>query len=382
MYCPTCGELASESANFCGRCGLNLESVRAALAGSENVHAAGAKACAAPVADLPALSLSVEGLMAVEALWADVSCTKPGGVNVSRRDVEGGREYMQFFLRGSCLSITCSKMKTHVARDMVKGKKVGEVFDRRRLVGSLLFNSLDGPTCLGYADTQSHPGRELRARLLAASDGEEFERFRSSLNSHFSPEWGQTVAAVYEGGRIVSAAGYKAGENRIARVVVATLPEFRRRRLASVCVCRVAQEAFGADLILEYQASKEDAAATALARRLGFAPFAERILITFKGDSPSPSLRAAELQLSTPTQTINEMLSLQSSSEAIKEKYGEPAAADARAVADVVLSLPWYGSGYEENRSRFESASRRMFPWISEEAIDRLHTAYAGGWIP
>lgn len=145
---------------------------------------------------------------------------------------------------------------------------------------------------------------------------------------------------------------------------------------------RVAQEAFRADLILEYQAGKEDTAATALARRLGFAPFAERILITFKDDSPGPSLRAAELQLSTPTQTINEVLSLQSNWEARKEKYGEQAAADARAVADVVLSLPWYGSSYGENRSRFESECRRMFPWISEEATDSLHTAYAGGWIP
>ena len=372
MYCPTCGEPAGESATFCGQCGLNLESARAALAGSEN----------APAADLPTLGLSVEGLMAVEALWADVSCTKPGTVNVSRRDVEGGREYMRLFLRGSCLSITCSKMKTHVARDMVKGKKVWEVFDRRRLVGSLLFNSLDGPTCLAYADTQTHPGREPRARLLAASDGEEFERFRASLNYNFGLEWGQTIAAAYEGGHIVSAAGYKAGENRIAGVIVATLPEFRRRRLASECVSRVAQEAFKAGLILEHRAEKADAAATALARRLGFAPFAERILITFKDDSPSPSLRATELRLSTPTQTINEVLSRRPGWEAIKDKYGEPAAADARAVADVVLSLPWYGSGYGENRSRFESECRRMFPWMSEEAVDSLHTAYAAGWIP
>jgi hypothetical protein len=86
----------------------------------------------------------------------------------------------------------------------------------------------------------------------------------------------------------------------------------------------VAQEAFGANLIMEYQVDKEDAAATAFARRLGFVPFAERILITFKDDSPSPSLRAAELQLSTPTQTIDEVLSGQSNWEAIKEKYGEP----------------------------------------------------------
>jgi GNAT superfamily N-acetyltransferase len=382
MYCPTCGEPTRENANFCGRCGLNLEPVRTALAGSENGRAAGFEACAAPVADLPTLGLSLEGLMAVEALWADVSCTNPGRVNVSRRDIEGGREYMQLFLRGSCLSITCSKSKTHVARDLIKGKKVGEVFDRRRFAGPLLFETLDGPTCLGYADTQAHPGREPRAQLLTASDGEEFERFQASLNSNFGLKWGQTVAAVSEGGRIVSAAGYKTGENRIARVIVATAPEFRRRRLASECVSRVAQEAFRANLLMEYQAGKEDAAATAFARRLGFVPFAERILITFKDDSPSTSLRAAELQLSTPTQTINEVLSGQSNWEAIKEKYGEPAVVDARAVADVALSLPWYGSSYEENRSRFESECRSMFPWISEEALDSLHMVYAGGWIP
>jgi GNAT superfamily N-acetyltransferase len=320
--------------------------------------------------------------MAVEALWDGVCCASPGKVNVSRRDAGGDREYMRFFLRGSCLQVTCSKMKTHVARNLSKGRKVGEIFNRRALGESLLFDTIEGTTCLGYADTFAHPGRETRARLLADSDGEKFETFRAALGTNACPGGGQTVRAVYEGGRIVSAAGYQVRDERIARVFVATLPEFRRRGLASECVVGVVEEAFKAGLILEYRAEKEDAASAGLGRRLGFAPFGEMILITFKEDTPSPRLRAAELQLSTPTQTINEILSLRSDWEARKEKCGEGAAADARAVADVVLSLPWYGSGYGENRSRFGSECRRMFPWISEEAVETLHWAYASGWIP
>jgi hypothetical protein len=47
-------------------------------------------------------------------------------------------------------------------------------------------------------------------------------------------------------------------------------------------VVRIAQEATEARLIMEYQTLKDNAAAMALARRLGFAPFAEKIFITFK----------------------------------------------------------------------------------------------------
>jgi GNAT superfamily N-acetyltransferase len=273
---------SGDRATFCGRCGLNLKLLRVALVAGNAPAAADAFVPAEPATDLPALGLSVYGLEAVEALWSEVSCTSPGKVNISRRDLDGFPEYMQLFLRGSCLRITCSKTKTHVAHQLVKGKRVGEIVDKPRLVASLIFHLIDGPTFLGYADTLSNSGREPLARLLADSDREEFERVRAATGSDDGLAWGRPVAAVYVGGRIVSAAGYRMRDDRVARLGVATLPEFRRRRFASECVIRVAQEAVAARLILEYQTEKGAAASMALARRLGFAPFAEKIFITFK----------------------------------------------------------------------------------------------------
>jgi hypothetical protein len=183
MYCPTCGEPASGGANFCGGCGLNLEPVRAVIAGGQTMPTRDTATHDATRGDLPALGLSVEGLMAVEAQWAGVVCASTGKVNVSRRDAGGGREYMRFFLRGSCLQITCSKTKTHVARDLSEGKTVGEIFDPRALVESVLFDTIEGTTCLGYADGFAHRGRGLggssaptRVRALRGDDPHHLQR--------------------------------------------------------------------------------------------------------------------------------------------------------------------------------------------------------------
>lgn len=282
MYCPTCGVICHDHASFCGKCGLNLEPVRNAIVVGNNAPPVDEVTPDEPGTDLPALGLSVYGLEAVEALWSEVSCTSPGKVNISRRDLDGFPEYMQLVLRGSCLRITCSKTKTHVARQLVEGKRVGEIFDKHRLVASLIFQVIDGPTYLGYADTLPNSGRDPGARLLVDSDREEFERFRAAAGSDDRLAWGRPLAAVCVGGQIASAAGYQVREGRVARLGVATRPEFRRRRFASECVIRAAQEATRARLILEYQTGKDDAASMALARRLGFVPFAEKIFITFK----------------------------------------------------------------------------------------------------
>ena len=48
---------------------------------------------------------------------------------------------------------------THVARDLVKGKGIGDVFNKRKLVESVFFKEMDGPTHLGYADTVTPASR-------------------------------------------------------------------------------------------------------------------------------------------------------------------------------------------------------------------------------
>ena len=59
MYCPNCGEPAGEGANFCGRCGLNLDPEREVFAGVQTVPAGDAATPDATRGDLPALGLSV-----------------------------------------------------------------------------------------------------------------------------------------------------------------------------------------------------------------------------------------------------------------------------------------------------------------------------------
>ena len=89
-------------------------------------------------------------------------------------------------------------------------------------------------------------------------------------------------------------------------------------------------------------------------------------------------------EISTRINVINEILEQSDSfiEESVRIKYGETALADTKRVIKAALSIPWYGSDYKVNKSSFTADCKKLFPWISEKAIDNLHSDYASGWIP
>lgn len=90
-------------------------------------------------------------------------------------------------------------------------------------------------------------------------------------------------------------------------------------------------------------------------------------------------------EITTPIAVINEIFekNYSASREEIKKKYGEQVEADVQKVYEAVMAIPWYGSAsYDNNKNSFSADCEYLFPGISEEAINKLHFAYAASWIP
>lgn len=120
------------------------------------------------------------------------------------------------------------------------------------------------------------PGDEVAvARLRAAVSPREWEHGGSQV---VHPQ-----AGAFAGDELAALAGYEAWGNRIAHLSVITHPAHRGRGLGTAVVSRMAALALDRRLVPQYRTLEANAPSVAIARRLGFEPYARSLAVRLNG---------------------------------------------------------------------------------------------------
>lgn len=241
----------------------------------------------------------------LDVFWSSETSCAPDdferpGVVVVTRPADNGSDYVQLFRRLRRLQITCSPSLEDTVRAALLAEETDVIFDRAFLERTLTdrVDRIIGPAYLGYRDADWGEPWPDGVLLLEPGDLPVLGELRSQVTAR---DWeysgldeDQPIAGCFHHGRLVAAAGYKLwggdfGENgqvRIAHVGVVTHPEARGRGAATACVRAISSHAIANGLIAQYQTLLDNAPAMAVARRLGFEDYAERIYV--RAHSPQP----------------------------------------------------------------------------------------------
>jgi GNAT superfamily N-acetyltransferase len=147
-----------------------------------------------------------------------------------------------------------------------------------------------GPAYLGYTDaahfTPAAPAAAVRAlgpgdegalaALRAACAPDEWEHGGSDPAA--GPAAGPVVGAFADGG-LAAVAGYEVWGGRLAHIAVVTHPRQRGRGHGAAAVSALVRSALGAGLVPQYRTLEANRSSAAIARRLGFVPYAVSLAV-------------------------------------------------------------------------------------------------------
>jgi GNAT superfamily N-acetyltransferase len=132
---------------------------------------------------------------------------------------------------------------------------------------------------------------------LGPSDAAAVEAFRLECGQD---AWGYAgldeatlyLAAIFEGDRIGSLAGFRAWRHEVGDPCVLTHPTHRRRGWATATTSAVVERALAEGKVLLYQTLEANTAAIKIAQRLGYEQYARHVAVRLRADTPSnPALQ-------------------------------------------------------------------------------------------
>jgi GNAT superfamily N-acetyltransferase len=160
------------------------------------------------------------------------------------------------------------------------------------------FERLVGPAYQGYLlPDRFRRYKTPEARFLGPSDAAVVEAFRTACGQEAWEYAGleeatSYLAAICEGDRIASLAGYRAWGDDAGDPCVLTHPAYRGRGWATATTSAVVGHALDDGKLPLYQTLETNTPAIKIARRLGYEPYARHVAVRLRAETPSnPSLR-------------------------------------------------------------------------------------------
>jgi ribosomal protein S18 acetylase RimI-like enzyme len=192
---------------------------------------------------------------------------------------------VQFFQRDGFLIVASPPHLADFIASRVRGLPIREIFsvefvERLSIPG---VERILGPARVGYADSSNfRPSPTVSGRMLAPEDAPACHSFtaalaaadleQSGLDSSDTPAFG-----AFAGGFLRAIASYQIWQPRIAHIMVATHPDYRRRGFGRAAVSALAEHAFAHNLIPQYRALASNENSLKLGHSLGFQHYCSTI---------------------------------------------------------------------------------------------------------
>jgi GNAT superfamily N-acetyltransferase len=239
-------------------------------------------------------------LDAVRAYWTAQLGFDPelaSGVIIARPEgTMGGYQGVYAFRHGySCIISPPAAWRARLTKALA-GKTFEQAFDV-----AVLRTALDGgaaqsigPAWIGCADESDVAAAEASAvRLLQPRDRAALERLREACDA---TEWEHSaieldrvpVFGVYEGPALAAAASYEPWGERLRSVGFITRAELRGRGYGHAVAAAATSHGIAAGHVMIWQTLEGNAPSMAVARRLGFQPYARTIALRLRGARPGP----------------------------------------------------------------------------------------------
>lgn len=149
-----------------------------------------------------------------------------------------------------------------------------------------------GPAWIAYADARTFrpPVSGARVRPLEGADRPALEALQRAVTpvewEHGGSEWGGApLIGAFDGGALAAVAGYEVWGGCIAHLAIVTHPAHRRKRLGTAAVALAARTALDLGLIPQWRALADNTGSVALARALGFVPYAASLAVRLRIES-------------------------------------------------------------------------------------------------
>lgn len=148
-----------------------------------------------------------------------------------------------------------------------------------------------GPSYQGWLPAgHLRPIAHEEVRALASSEKTAVAKLRSAVSAE---EWehggievdGPEILAIVDGERVLSLGQLRARAGGASDPCVLTHPAERGRGCAARVVCALVERAIAADRLVLYQTLMANAPAVAIARRLGFEPYATVLAVRLDSDA-------------------------------------------------------------------------------------------------
>lgn len=246
-------------------------------------------------------------LAIVDAFWAAYYGIEPerlsaSGVVVVSHAGLAGYHGLQGFERGEVLVISVPPELEEDARATLSGWRLERLADPGAVAGALSVEIAEavGPAVLAYADRRSfRPEPSLWVRRLSTADREALETLRASCRLNEWEHGGADLAADvlempcagwFEEGELLSLAHYVVWGGALAQIRVVTATGARGRRRGCGVVSAVTGLALAEGLVPQFRTLASNRPALALARALGYLPYARTVSVRF-AEGPRPGQR-------------------------------------------------------------------------------------------
>jgi len=229
---------------------------------------------------------SPDSLRRVDEFWAGYFGCAPEDLNGSKTLVVPhaalqGYDGVLVFRHGSACIVSVPDAVPPVEREKLQGAPPERAFDPEFLSKTFVVwkDRISPPAWVGTCDKADFKPVATSARLLTARDADAIQRLAegcgelawkaSKLVLDREPNFG-----VFSGNDIVAASGYLNMGGVLAYIGVVTHPQHRGKGHAKAVVSATMSYAFERDLVPMWRTPASNEAAVAVARSLGFRPYA------------------------------------------------------------------------------------------------------------
>lgn len=233
---------------------------------------------------------------ALRAYWREHIGFDPDmtqGIVVARPEGTMGHYHgVYVFRRGYGLIVSPPPRWRALLRDALSGRTPDQAFDAgvlEQILGADAAMTV-GPAWIGVAD-ESDAARVTPqgARLLEERDRPALLALKQAVSptewEHSAIEVERTpVFGVFEGPALLAAASYEPWGERISAVGILTHPLHRRRGCATVVAAAAVAHGLARKQVMLWQTLESNAPSMAVARTLGFQPYARTIAIRLRAE--------------------------------------------------------------------------------------------------
>jgi hypothetical protein len=235
-----------------------------------------------------------------DEFWAEyfgitVAELRTAGLSIVRHVGLADYPGVWFFLHGSRLVVSAPESWLEQLRNRLGRTPNSPRLPTQTEIAELFGASLDrtiGPTFQGAIEARHfRPFRSAHTRILVDTDANAVADFRDAcsvddLSASALDKASLFRSGYFDGGRIVSLAGFRPWSSAVGDLCVLTVPDRRGQGCAKAAVSSVLAAAIADDRVPIYQTLEANAPAVRIALALGYARYSSRIAVRLTTDGP------------------------------------------------------------------------------------------------